>query len=104
MLMDWVICGAVVSGIAYFLSKIIFKSKPLTKVQLRSTTVIFYFVNLVIMSIMKHFRYEALSDELGKSINPNNPLDFSGAFIMTFLAYSVLKSQSKTVELEDTED
>ncbi len=95
MLLDWAIYGAVIAGLSLLISKKMFKGKPIKKSILWSLTVGVFVVNSVIMTILKQLRYEAISESLGGSIQPNNPLDITGAAIMTFLFYSILKSQSK---------
>ncbi len=100
MLLDWAIYGAVVAGLAFLISKQMFKKKPITKPILWSLTIVVFIVNSVIMAILKQMRYEAMSEAIGSSIHPTNPLDIGGATAMAILFYSVLKSQGKPVEPE----
>ena len=82
MLLDWVIYGAVVAGIAFLISKQLFKKKPITKPIRWSLTIVVFIVNSVIMAILKQMRYEAMSEAIGSSIHPSNPLDIGGATAM----------------------
>lgn len=104
MLLDWVLYGAVIAGIALLVSKKMFKENPITKPVLWSMTGAVFILNSVIMTILKQFRYDALSETFGKSIQPSNPLDISGAAVMTILFYSILKSQGKSVESENSDE
>ncbi len=98
MLLDWAMYGAVIAGLAFLISKQMFKKKAMTKPILWSLTIAIFIVNNVIMAILKQMRYEAMSEAIGSAIHPTNPLDAGGATAMAILFYSILKSQSKLVE------
>ena len=102
MLFDWAVYGAIIAGIAFLISKQLFKKRAITKPVLWSISIGVFIGNSVIMSMLKQMRYEAMSESIGSSIHPSNPLDIGGAAAMTILFYSILKSQSKSVESKNT--
>ncbi len=102
MLLDWVVYGAIIIGLALLISKKVLKGKPIKKSVLWSYTIALFVVNTVIMTVLKQFRYEAISESVGGTIQPNNPLDITGAAIMTFLFYSILKGNNKKPEIKDS--
>jgi len=60
-------------------------------------TIIMFFISVVALSAAKFVRYQMISEEVGVSINPSNPLDMGGAFVFSWLFYGLLnKVQKKT--------
>jgi len=39
------------------------------------------FVNVVALSAAKFLRYQVISEDIGTTITPSNPLDMGGAFV-----------------------
>jgi len=104
MLLDWAIYGAIIAGLAFLISKQMFKEKTITKPVLWSLTIGVFITNSVILSILKQMRYEEMSEAIGHNIHATNSADIGGAAAMTILFYSILKSPNKIVEPENQDE
>lgn len=90
MLVDWLIYGLIVWGLATVLNKTAFKVQPATKGSAWGLTILVFFLNIATLSAAKVIRYQAISDSVGVPISPGNPLDMGGAFVFAWLFYAFL--------------
>jgi hypothetical protein len=97
MLIDWVIYGLLVGGLAFVLNKTVFSKQGASKPVLWSLTIVVFFVNLVGMSVMKLLRYEAISRETGLPLDGGGSGDLPGAIVMTVIFYYMLKRREATI-------
>lgn len=95
MLVDRLIYGLLVFGVAKLLNATIFKLKPASRVATWGLTIVTFFVSVVALSALKILRYKAISDSAGVPISPQNPLDMSGAFLFAWLFFLFLKREQK---------
>ncbi len=100
MLLDWLSYGLAIWGLAALLNKTVFAEKQASKTAAWFLTVPLFFVNLAVMTAMKHFRGQAIahiySQDLGIQMAPKSPLDFVGAFTISWLFFSLLRGSRKT--------
>ena len=95
MLLDWLVFGLLVFGVAKLLNVTAFKTKPASSSATWGLTIAAFFLNLVALSFIKVLRYKAISDSLGGTIFPDNPIDWIGAFAFTTLFFSFLRREHK---------
>lgn len=95
MIIDWIIYGLLIWGLASLLNNTTFKKSPASKIAAWSLTIVIFFVSVVVLSVAKYIRYQVMSDEMGVSINPSNPLDMGGAFVFSWLFYGFLNKVQK---------
>ncbi|MDK1030196.1 MAG: hypothetical protein QGD96_12845 [Anaerolineae bacterium] len=98
MIIDWIIYGLIVWGVAGVLNHSVFKSKPASKGIAWTLTILMFFISVVALSAAKFFRYQMISEEIGVSINPSNPLDMGGAFVFSWLFYGFLNKVQKNTD------
>lgn len=98
MLLDWLIYGILTWGLIALLNATAFKQKPASRATAWTLTVVMFFVSLVAMTALQILRYKAVSDDLGISIRPKSPLDFIGAFTFSWLFFSLLRKDPKSVQ------
>ena len=91
MFVDWLIYSVAILGIATAFNKTALKSKPATKVEARVLTTIIFIVSLVVLSLAKHIRNQAISDSVGVPVGSSNPIDFVGATLFTVMFFNLLK-------------
>jgi len=96
MLVDWLIYGLLVFGAAKLLNATAFKQKPAPGLVAWTLTILMFVVSVLALSALKVLRYQAISDSIGVSIIPQNPLDMGGAFVFAWLFFSILNRQEKT--------
>jgi hypothetical protein len=102
MLIDWVIYGAVTWGLATLLNIYFFREQPASKTMAWVLAVFVFFVNLLAMTALQYFRYQAISENLGFKVRPQNPLDAIGAFTFAWLFFALLRKQSSMNESQLT--
>jgi uncharacterized membrane protein (DUF4010 family) len=90
MLVDWLVYGLIIWGLATVLNKTAFKAHPASKGAAWGLTILVFFLSVVALSVAKIIRYQAISDSVGVPISPRNPLDMGGAFSFALLFYSFL--------------
>ena len=93
MILDWILYGLIIWGLATLLNKTAFKIAPASRGAAWGLTILIFFINIAALSAVKVFRYQVISESVGQSISPSNPLDMSGAFVFT---YSFYLSENKT--------
>ena|SRR3989344_5422584 len=98
MLVDWLIYGLLIFGVAKLLNATIFKLRPAFHPAAWGLTILMFFVSVVALSALKVLRYQAISDSVGVSISPRNPLDMGGAFVFAWLFFSFLNRGEKNKE------
>jgi len=96
MLVDWLIYGLLVFGVAKLLNATTFKLKPASGLAAWTLTILMFIVSVAVLTALKVLRYQAVSDSVGVPISPKNPLDMGGAFIFAWLFFSFLNRQEKT--------
>jgi hypothetical protein len=95
MLVDWAVFAAAVWGLAFALNKTLFKDRPPSSLAKWSLTGILFIASFVLLGVVKHFRYQHLSEFMGFHIPMNNPFDSAGAFLMSFLFFRLLTKGKK---------
>lgn len=95
MLADWAVFAAAVWGLAFALNKTLFKDRPPSSLAKWSLTGILFIASFVLLGVVKHFRYQHLSEFMGFHIPMNNPFDSGGAFLMSFLFFRLLTKGKK---------
>lgn len=90
MLVDWLVYGLIIWGLATVLNKTAFKAQPALKVAAWGLTILVFFLSVAALSAAKVIRYQVFSDSVGVPISPRNPLDMGGAFVFAWLFYSFL--------------
>ena len=63
MIVDWIVYGLIIWGLTRLL----------------------FFVNLLALFAAKFIRYQVISEDIGTTITPSNPLGMSGAFVFACL-------------------
>jgi hypothetical protein len=95
MLIDGLIYGLIVSGVATLLNASAFKLKPASGIAAWTLTILMFFVNMVALTMLEVLRYQAISDSIGMPISPKSPLNMGGAFLFAWLFFSLLNRQKK---------
>jgi F0F1-type ATP synthase membrane subunit a len=102
MLVDWAIYGAIVAALTVLLNKTIFAKRGAPTPVLWALTIFMFVMNIAGMTALKLLRYEVLSQELGTQITAGNPIDMTGAVVMTMVFFYMLKRREKeNVESND---
>lgn len=91
MLLDWLICGVATWVVAYALNRTTFRDRAASRPVAWTLTTIMFFVSLVAMSVLQMLRFQAVSADLGFTVRPRSPFDAVGAFVFTYLFYSLLR-------------
>ena len=91
MILDWILYGLIIWGLATLLNKTAFKTATASRGAAWGLTVLIFFINIAALSAVKIFRYQVISESVGQSISPSNPLDMSGAFVFSYLFFILLK-------------
>ena len=91
MILDWILYGLIIWGLATLLNKTAFKTVSASRGAAWGLTILIFFINIAALSAVKAFRYQVISESVGQSISPSNPLDVSGAFVFTYLFFILLK-------------
>ena len=99
MIVDWVVYCLIILGLATILNKTAFKNTPASRGVAWGLTILLFFVNFVALSAAKFLRYQVISEYIGTTITPSNPLDMGGAFVFSYLFFSFLNKKEK-VKLE----
>jgi len=102
MLVDWLIYGLFVFGVAKLLNATLFKLKPASRPVAWILTILMLVVSLAALSALKVLRYQILSDDIGVPIKPQNPFEWSIAFFSAWLFYSILNVEVKNREQAST--
>lgn len=92
MLIDWLIYGLLIYGVAKLLNATYFKLKPASRSAAWWLTILIFFVSAVVLTTVKIMQYRAISNNIGISINPNNPLNLGGAFSFAWLFFHIPES------------
>lgn len=87
MLVDWLIYGLLVFGVAKLLNATAFKQKPASGLAAWTLTILMFIVSAAALTALKLLRYQAISDSVGVPISPKNPLDMGGAFVFAWLFF-----------------
>jgi len=95
MIVDWVVYGVIIWGLATILNKTVFKTTPASHGVAWGLTILLFFINVVALSAVKYLRYQVISEEIGISITPSNSLDMGGAFVFSYLFFSFLNIKEK---------
>jgi hypothetical protein len=95
MIVDWIVYGLIIWGLATILNKTAFKNAPASRGVAWGLTILLFFVNVVALSAAKFLRYQVISEDIGTTITPSNPLDMGGAFIFAYLFFSFLNKKEK---------
>ena len=99
MIVDWLVYGLIIWGLAVILNKTAFRDKSASRTIAWALSIFLFFFNIIALSTAKFLRYQAISEDLGLKITPNSPLDISGAFLFSYLFFTFLKKKSKTKEV-----
>jgi hypothetical protein len=91
MLVDWLIYGAFVFAIVKLLNGTVFKTAPASTSVSWILTIVVFLVSVVVLSTAKAFRFQTLSQDLGFTLTPRNPLDLAGGVIFAWLFFSFLR-------------
>lgn len=92
MLVDWLIYGLLVFGVAKLLNATAFKLKPASGLTAWTLTILMFIVSVAALTALKMLRYQAISDSVGMPISPKNPLDMGGAFVFAWLFFFISQS------------
>jgi hypothetical protein len=92
MLVDWLLWGLIIWGLAFVLNKTAFKAQPASKGAAWGLTILIFLLSIVALSAAKVIRYQAIFDNVGVPISPRNPLDMGGAFVFAWLFYSFINT------------
>jgi len=65
MIIDYLVYGLMVFGVATLLNATLFKAKPASSSAAWGLTIAVFFINLVVLSTLRAFRYKAISESLG---------------------------------------
>ena len=95
MIVDWIVYGLIIWGLATILNKSVFKATPASRGVAWGLTILLFFINVVALSAAKYLRYQVISEDIGASITPSNPLDMGGAFVFSYLFFSFLNIKEK---------
>jgi hypothetical protein len=95
MIVDWLGYGLLVFGLAKLLNATAFKKKVASGLVAWTLTIAMFIVSVVVLSVLKVLRYQAISDNVGVPISPQNPLDMGGAFVFAWLVLLLLTRQGK---------
>lgn len=98
MIVDWIVYGLIIWGLATILNKTVFKGTPASRGVAWSLTILLFFVNIVALSAVKFLRYQVISEDVGTTIAPSNPFDMSGAFVFAYLFFTLLSKKEKAKE------
>ncbi|MCI0562061.1 MAG: hypothetical protein MN733_26535 [Nitrososphaera sp.] len=49
-----------------------------------------FFISVVALTVAKALRYQAISESVGTTISPSNPLDMGGAFVFAWIFFTLL--------------
>ena len=96
MIVDWIVYGLMIWGLATILNKTAFKNAPTSRGVAWSLTLLSFFVNVVALSAAKFLRYQVISEDVGETITPSNSLDIGGAFVFAYLFFTLLSKKDKS--------
>lgn len=82
MIVDWIVYGLIIWGLATILNETAFKSTSASRSVAWSLTIWVFFVNVVALSAAKFLRYQVVPEDIGTTITPRNPLDMGGTFVL----------------------
>ena len=94
MIIDWLIYGLIIWGLAVILNRTAFRDKSATRIIAWALSIFLFFLNIIALSAAKFLRYQIISEDLGLKITPNSFLDISGAFVFSYLFFTLLKKKS----------
>lgn len=96
MIVDWLLYGLIIFGLAKLLNNTVFKTKPASKQAAWILTIVIFLLNLAIWSVIRYYQQETISKIL-YGFNWKN--QFSGictnAFIFSYLFYKSLSIDQK---------
>ena len=95
MIVDWLGYGLIIWGLATILNKTAFKNTPASRGIAWGLTILLFFVNVAALSAAKFLRYQVISEDIGTTITPSNPLDMGGAFVFAYLFFTFLNKKEK---------
>lgn len=96
MLIDWVIYGLFTWWGAFLLNATLFKNQPARRGTAWVLTFVAFLLNVVALTALKYFRFQAISDSLGSKISPTGgPIDATGALVFAWLFFVLLRKQPK---------
>jgi hypothetical protein len=93
MVIDWLVYGFLVWGAVMLLNAIVFKDRPASRYTAWGLTIAVFLINMVVLTIIKAFRYKAIYDSLGGSnvlIAPGKLFDWVGAFVFSSMFFIYL--------------
>ncbi len=95
MIVDWIVYGLIIWGLAIMLNKTAFKNSPASRGVSWGLAILLFFINVIALSALKFLRYQVISEDIGATITPRNPLDMPGAFIFSCLFFTLLNKIEK---------
>lgn len=95
MIVDWIVYGLIIWGLATALNKTAFKATPASRGAAWSLTILIFLLSVVALTVAKAYRYQAISESVGTTISPRNPLDIGGAFVFAWIFFTLLNQREK---------
>jgi len=95
MIVDWIVYGLIIWGLATILNKTVFKTTPASRGVAWGMTILLFFINIIALSAAKLLRYQVISEDIGTTITPSNPLDMGGALVFAYLFFTFLNIKEK---------
>lgn len=103
MLLDWLIYGLLIWGLAAILNATAFKTHPASRPVAWVLTIGMFFVNVFALTAIQIARYKAISQDLGLDFKPRSPADFLGAFTASWLFFALLRKSPRKLESTDSD-
>jgi lysylphosphatidylglycerol synthetase-like protein (DUF2156 family) len=97
MVLDWLLYACVTFALAWMLNRLFFRKNGASEWVFWPLIVVVFLVNLAGMTTLKLLRYKQISAEVSLQVEPQNPLDLSGALAMTAVFYASINRRKKVV-------
>lgn len=95
MIFDYILFGLLVWLVTSLLNYAVFNEKPASKFTTFALTILMFILSTFALTFAQIIRYQLISQDIGIIIKPPTPLDMGGAFIFSWLFYSLLNKKGK---------
>lgn len=96
MLVDWLVYGLIIWGLASVLNKTAFKDQPASKGTSWILTILVFCLSVAALSAAKAISYQSISEKVGRPVKPRNPLVIGQAFVFAWMFYSLLNRADRS--------
>ena len=95
MLVDFFLYALIIWGLATILNKTAFKTTPASLGAAWMLTILVFFINIFTLNAARLYRYDLISERIGTTIQPSNPLDLIMPALFAYMFFVSLKRREK---------